>query len=285
VIAVQTVDGLQQPSALENLRSLPPLPTYLRQVWDRRWFIVRVPTEELRAENSTTSLGSWWHLLNPLLFLGVYYVLFSVGLRADATIKHFTTYLSIGIFFFRYSEQAAQRGSRALTNNASLILSVRFPRLILPLTGVVTALIYLAIGMVALVIIAFADGALPRPSWLLVIPLIMLQTVFNTGLAALLARAVFQVHDVQNMIQHVFRVLFYASGVLFPVSAFFSDRWLIAFVVNPFFAFVSLYRWAILGDPAPSGTVLSALVWSAVIAVVGVWWFRRGELNYGRREF
>lgn len=273
------------PSALENLRSLPRLPQYLAQVWDRRWFIWRVPVEELRAENSTTSLGSLWHLLNPLLFLGVYYLLFSVGLRAGGTIAHFTTYLSIGIFFFRYSEQSAHRGGRALLGNMPLVLSVRFPRLILPLTGVVGALLYLVIGLLALLVIALADGAFPRLSWLAVIPLVGLHTLFNIGIASLLARAVFHVHDTQNLIQHVFRVLFYASGVLFPVTAFFSERWLIVFVLNPFFAYVSLYRWAILGIETPTGTLASAVVWSVGLLVAGVWWFRKAELSYGRQEF
>lgn len=282
---MEAVAGRPEPSALENLRSVPPLPLYLRQVWDRRWFILRVPAEELRAENSTTTLGSVWHLLNPLLFLGVYYLLFAVGLRVDENTQHFTTFLSIGLFFFRYSEQSAQRGSRALLGNMALVLTVRFPRLILPLSGVVGALFYLLIGLVALVIIALLDGAFPRASWLLVIPLIALHTLFNAGLAALLARAVFHVHDVQNMIQHVFRVLFYASGVLFPVTSFFSDRWLVAFVANPFFAFVSLYRWVILGVEPPGGTLASAFVWSIGLLVCGVWWFRRAELTYGRQEF
>lgn len=273
------------PSALENLRVVPPLPLYLRQIWDRRWFVWRVPNEELRAENSSTSLGSLWHLLNPLLFLAIYYVLFS-RLRAGASVKNFTTYLGIGIFFFRYFEQSAHRGGRSLIRNMSLIMSVRFPRLILPLTGVIGALLYLLLGLVPLLAIALFDGAYPRVGWVAVVPLLVLQSVFNLGLAAFFARAVFHVHDVLNLIQHVFRVLFYASGVLFPITAYFTGpRWALIFTLNPFFAFISLYRWALLGVAPPTGTLLSAVVWAVVVGVGGTWWFRSAELSYGREEF
>lgn len=273
------------PSALENLRVIPPLPQYLRQIWERRWFVWRVPSEELRAENSSTSLGSLWHLLNPLLFLGIYYLLFSVGLRAGGSIEHFTTYLSIGIFFFRFFEQSAHRGGRALIRNMPLVMSVRFPRLILPLTGVVGALMYLLLGMIPLFAISLLDGAFPRVSWVAVLPLIVMQAAFNLGLAAFFARAVFHVHDVQNLIQHLFRVLFYGSGVLFPVTAFFSGRWVLIFTANPFFAFISLYRWALLGVEPPTGTLLSAIGWTLVALIGGVWYFRSAELSYGREEF
>lgn len=264
---------------------MPPWPLYLRQIWDRRWFVWRVPSEELRAENSSTSLGSLWHLLNPLLFLAIYYVLFAVGLRAGRGIDHFTTYLSIGIFFFRYFEQSAQRGGRALIRNMPLVMSVRFPRLILPLTGVVGALLYLLLGLVPLFVISLIDGAFPRVSWLGVIPLLVMQTGFNLGVAAFFARAVFHVHDVQNLIQHFFRVLFYGSGVFFPVTSFFSGKWVVLFTLNPFFAYISLYRWALLGIAPPSGTLWSAIGWSVVALVGGVWYFRSAELSYGRQEF
>ena len=78
---------------------------------------------------------------------------------------------------------------------------------------------------------------------------------------------------------------FYVSGVLFPVEAFFSDRWVPFFVANPFFAYVSLHRWAMLGIEPPTGTVISAVAWALVALVGGVWFFRRGELRYGRHEF
>lgn len=274
-----------RPSALEDLRTLAPWPQYLRQVWDRRWFVLRVPVEELRAENATTSLGSLWHLLNPLLFLAVYYMLFFVQLRAGGGIEHYLTYLSVGIFFFRYCEQSAHRGGRSLVGNMPLVLSVRFPRLILPMSGVVIAMLYLLLGFIALVVIALLDGAYPRATWLYIIPILVLQTMFNIGLASFLARAVFHLHDIENLTQHLFRVLFYASGVLFPVEAFVSGTWLVVFTLNPFFAFVAAYRWAFLGVAAPNGTLISILVWSFGAMLAGIWYFRRAELRYGRQEF
>ena len=89
------------------------------------------------------------------------------------------------------------------------------------------------------------------------------------------------VADVQQVLPFIFRLGFYASGVLFNVEAYVeTHRWM--FDLNPMYCFITINRWAVLGGELDPVIVASIAVWTVVIAMAGVLWFRRGEDRYGR---
>jgi teichoic acid transport system permease protein len=111
---------------------------------------------------------------------------------------------------------------------------------------------------------------------------VLLQLLFNLGLALMAARASAKYLDIQQLLPFVFRLLTYASGVLFYVDEYVADStWRLLFELNPFYAFVSLYRVVVLSYPLNDHTLLVAPVASVIALVFGFWWFRRAEREYG----
>jgi teichoic acid transport system permease protein len=84
-----------------------PLRDYIREVWRRREFAVTVPMGELRANNQDTALGQLWHLLNPLLLVGVYYFMFGLILQIDERrgmdIDDYLQFLIVGVLTFNFT--------------------------------------------------------------------------------------------------------------------------------------------------------------------------------------
>jgi len=111
---------------------------------------------------------------------------------------------------------------------------------------------------------------------------VALQLVFNLGIALIVARASNHFGDIRQVLPFIFRLLLYASGVIFYVNEFVEESsWRLLFELNPFYAFVSIHRWAILGFEMPAYSMIVAPVSAALTLVLGFLWFRAAERQYG----
>lgn len=254
---------------------------YLRQVWDRREYIVYVAVSQLRAQRMTTVLGNLWHLLNPALQITVSYIIFGVLLGTDRGVDNFIAFLAVGIFAYQFSTRSTMQGTRSIAGNMSLIKSFMFPRVVLPLTSTTASFLAFLPTVIVMFGVVLVTGESPRWSWLVLPVVVALQIPFNLGAAMIAARAAFIIPDLQQLLPFVFRLVFYSSGVLFLVDAYVENptyRWF--FIFNPFYGFVSLYRWVVLGTSLETAVVPVLCAWSAVALVGGFLWFKAGERSY-----
>jgi teichoic acid transport system permease protein len=255
----------------------------LRRVWALRHFLWYSAVSELRARQMLTFLGNLWHLLNPALHIFVYYVVFGVIIGTDRGVDNFLPFLAIGVFSFDHMRRVVIGGSSSLISNRGLIQSISLPKTVLPLSLATAEIVSFAFPAIVMIVVALITGERPMLSWVLLAPIYVLQILFVTGLAFIGARITFYVKDFENILRILFRFAFYMSGVLFLVDRFVSsDSMRRVIDLNPFYDYVTLYRWAIMGMPISKLAVLSACVWPVVSIVVGYWWFRGREQDYGR---
>jgi teichoic acid transport system permease protein len=259
---------------------------YLRAIWRMRDFVLQVPLGRLRAQTHSTVLGGLWHLLNPLLFAGVYYFVFGVVFRGREGIPNYAAFLIAGLFSFLYTQRVATTGAGAITSNRSLIGQVNFPRASLPLSATLAETISHGWSMLALLGIVLLTGESVSPEWLLLLPLLTLQCIFNLGLALIVARLGFRFRDVQQFLPYALRMWMYLSGIFYSL-AFVESRvseagWLIElFEWNPAYAYATLTRAALLeGQEAGLQVWLVAAVWALLLVVGGFFFFRRREIEY-----
>jgi teichoic acid transport system permease protein len=256
---------------------------YLQEVWDRREFAFEVPLGQLRAQHMNTFLGNLWHVLNPLMIMGVYYLLFGVILGTSRGTPNFLAFLAVGVFMFNYTQRAVSAGAVSVFANAGLIRAIYFPRAILPLQAVIGQTLSFLPAIATMLFVTILSGVFPRPTWALLVPLVALQAMFNFGAALVVARIGDSYRDFTNVLPHVFRVLIYMSGAMYSVDRFIHSaltRHL--FELNPMYSFISLARGAVLGLPTTIGMYLSVIGWTVVLLVGGFFYFRAGEHAYGR---
>ncbi len=269
---------------LKLLGVRPSLWNYLTDVWRRRDFAKEIASGEVRGQNMDTVLGNVWHILNPLLMAGVYMLIFGVILdiaRAD----NFPAFIVVGVFVFHFSQKTIMSGARSITANEGLIRSIRFPRAVLPLSTVLGHTFAFVPSVVIMLIIAVSTGERINVWWLLLVPIFLVQLLFNVGATFIVARLTDLFRDLTNVLPFVFRLLFYMSGVLYSVDRF-VDAGLMreAFNYNPFFVYVSLMRGPVLAEFEPLDPQLAIIgvVWALVLLVAGFLFFRAGEERYGR---
>lgn len=265
------------------------LKDYVRDLWDRREFAYTLPLGELRAQNQNTVLGQFWHLLNPLMLVFVYWLVFDVFLSRGGGDRsnlfggeNYVGFLVAGIIPYTYTSKAMQSGARMIVANRKLVQTINFPRAVLPLSALLTETIAMAPALFVMFALLILTGETITWSWLLVIPAFALQTVFNAGLAFYTSRMTFHFQDVQQLLPYLLRILFYMSGIIFAIDQV-PEPYLTILLINPLNAFVNIYREATLAEPG--GGPLSweiALAWTVVIAVTGFLYFRAAESEYGR---
>lgn len=268
----QLVD-LTQPSA--------PV-AYLREVWRRRDFAVLVPVQDLRAQNMGSALGQLWHLLNPALMVAVYFLIFGLVIDTSRGVDNFLGFLVVGVVWFHLTQRVVQDAAVSIPRNLGLIRSVQFPRILLPAAAVIGQTAAFVPALVLALAAVIATGERPSLRWLALIGVLAAQFVFNFGAALLVARIGAAVPDVRQLLPHVFRLLFYASGVIFSVDAFVtSESWRRVFALNPLYDVITCARWCLLGEPADSWAVFGMLAWGAVLLVLGFAVFWRSDQRLG----
>lgn len=266
--------------AHENARLVP----YLTELWNRRSYLWYVSANELRSRQVTTVLGNLWHLLNPALTIGVYYLIFGLLLNTTRGVENFILFLTVGLFLFQYTQKATIDGASSIINNNGLIKAIHFPRALLPITSTVTETLALASTVVVMYGVALITGEAITWRWLMMPGVLGMMFVFNLGAAMLAARLTTHFRDTTQILPFVFRLLLYASGVIFNVEAYAADDPFVRmlFTLNPMYCFVSLGRWCLMAGNLRGSLLLSASLWTVAILVVGFLWFRAAEERYAR---
>lgn len=277
----------------------PSLLTYFRQLWTRRFFITTYSRSQSVAQYSNSIMGQLWQVVTPLLNAGVYLLIFGLILQVSRGIDNFIVFLVIGIFVFTYTQRSVSAGSRAISGNLSLIRALHFPRATLPLTATVVQLRQLLVSMVVLFGIVLVvpvnligDKPMESPepltwAWLLVIPVLLLQTLFNLGMSFIFARVGSRTIDIQQLLPFALRVWMYSSGVIFSIPDRMGGR-VPDFVVdimmaNPAAVYIELMRDALMeSHRAPSFAWPLAVAWAVAIFCIGFTYFWVAEEKYGR---
>jgi teichoic acid transport system permease protein len=268
---------------------LPSLPDYSRQLWSYRHFIASYANAKVSSALGRTKLGIFWQVLTPLINAAVYYVIFGVILNTKSGVDNFVPYLCTGVFIFGFTQSVVQAGIQAISGNLGLIRALHFPRASLPLAITMVEIRNMLASLAVLMIIVLGFGEAITWEWLLVVPIFLLQTIFNAGLAMGVARLGSKVADFKQLVPFIMRIWLYGSAVLYPVTRF-SDHlsgWKLHLVeANPLLVFIDLMRHSLMEDVplAASPTVLwlEAIGWAAVVGLGGYVYFWRGEKGYGR---
>ncbi|MFF7362016.1 ABC transporter permease [Streptomyces sp. NPDC008125] len=269
----------------------PGLFAYVRQLWGRRHFILAFSRAKLTAQYSQAKLGQLWQVATPLLNALVYYLIFGLilGTRKGMDQEVFIPFLVTGVFVFTFTQSSVMAGVRAISGNLGLVRALHFPRASLPVSFSLQQLQQLLYSMIVLIIVAVSFGSYPTLSWLLVVPALLLQFCFNTGLALVMARLGSKTPDLAQLMPFVMRTWMYASGVMFSITVMLQDKpqW-IANVLqyNPAAIYMDLVRFALIdgygAENLPAHVWAVATAWALVVGALGFVYFWKAEERYGR---
>ncbi|MEI7034912.1 ABC transporter permease [Streptomyces pratensis] len=269
----------------------PTLGAYVRQLWGRRHFITAFATAKLTAQYSQAKLGQVWQVMTPLLNATVYYFIFGVLLDTRRGVEDFVPFLVTGVFIWTFTSSSITAGMRAISGNIQLVRALHFPRASLPVALALQQVQQLLFSLAALFLILLVFGQYPQPSWLLAVPALALQALFNTGVSMAVARLTARTPDIAQLMPFVLRTWMYSSGVMWSLDSLLAgDRVphavLVALEYNPAALYIDLMRYALIdsftGAHLPPHVWAAAAGWALVCGVAGFVYFWKAEETYGR---
>jgi ABC-2 type transport system permease protein len=227
-------------------------------------------------------LGYLWSLMRPLMLFGVLYVVFSEVVRLGDGVKNYPVLLLLNIVLFTFFQEATQNAVTSAVLRENLVRKMHFPRMVIPLSTVLTAAFNMMVNMAAVFVFLVAYGVNPRASWLLFPLIVLLFVTFTAGVAMLLSALYPRYRDVAPIWAVLSTILFYGSPVLYPIEAVPED-WRAVVLANPLAALLESARVAVVDASAPTvveaaGSELAWLVPTIVfvaLCALGFWIFNR----------
>lgn len=259
----------------------------LREVWQYRDLLLALAERDTKLRYRQTALGPIWVLLQPLIASGVFAVVFGkIAKLSSGSIPYFL-FAYVGALGWNAFQVTLNRSSGSLVSNAHLVAKVYFPRLILPLSTLLTALIDLGVslGLLAILLlvnhIPFGTGLLLIPVWLLLFMTLGLGVGLITGSLMVTYRDIGQIQGVLIQFGQ------YATPVGFSVAQILertSQKFAILFTINPLTYLIEGLRWSVFGNlsggaPSPAGVAYAAIM-SVLILFFGMALFGREERRF-----
>lgn len=220
----------------------------------------------IRSEARQTTLGYLWWLLDPLLFIGVYYLVFGVILKSKT--DDFIVFLIIGILAFQWFQMSITQGAATIHSAGALIKQVKLPKAMFPLSKILHNFWQFLFVFFAYALVVYLFLGQKMTVHLVALPAVILaQLVLTTGLSLVLAVAFPFFPDIKHVLQPVLRGLLFVSGVFFPVSKV-PDELRFFFFLNPMALLIEAYRACVLRHEWPGFTGLGILVMTGVMLIV-----------------
>jgi ABC-2 type transport system permease protein len=230
-----------------------------------------------------SALGYLWSLMRPLALFGVLYLVFSHILKFGEDIPHYRDLLLLNIVLFTFFTEATGQAVRAVLNRETLVRKMHFPRMVIPLSVVVTSMLNLAGNLVAVFVFILIDGVEPRWTWLLLPLLIVPLVMFTAGVSMILSSLYVSYRDIGPIWTVLSQLLFYATPVLYAIEKVDPPGLRKVLLSNPLAAILQqARRWLI--DPAAPGAAhaIGGFPWwllpvAVFVAVCGggLWIFNR----------
>jgi ABC-type polysaccharide/polyol phosphate export permease len=247
-----------------------------------RFLFEQMVRRELRQKYKGSVLGVLWYLVNPLVLMGAYSLMFSVVLKS-ATHRDYPLFLLCGIVVWVFFSQSLLAAATSLVEQAPLVKRVRFPREAIPTATVTVQLMTFGVLLALLIPVALAVRGSAGVALLLLPVVVAALFAFTLGLSLVVAGLHAHFRDVAPIVTAALLPWFFVSPIFFGADDFpgrASHPWLGTVLgwVNPIAPFIEGTRKILYDGVAPGwGTVLYVVVAGAVALAVGVVAFRRLE--------
>lgn len=250
---------------------------WLLRVWKARRLLWSLAVRDLRVQYAQTFLGLIAAAAQPLAGLLVFTVFFAhlVKVEVPGNVPY-SLYAFTGMMGWFLMTYIVTRGGTSLVSNQALITRVEFPKLILPLTKVLTGLFE---AMVSLVLLLAMMAILGHPaSWRIVfLPCFLLaDVILGLSAAIWLAALSIRFRDIQHFGPYVVNLAIWLTPVFYP-STLVPAEYAIFLYLNPATAIVEGLRWSVLGTPLPSPMYWLSALPVALLFLMGLWYFRSIE--------
>ena len=251
----------------------------LRELWAYRELLYYLTWRDVLVRYKQAVLGVAWAILQPLLTMIVFTVVFNraLGVKSPDPGVPYEVFSFAGLLPWQFFSGALSRSGMSLVGNSNLLTKVYFPRLVIPMSAVLAGLVDFVISFIVLLVLMATFGVFP--SWQIVtIPLFVVLAVLTAlGVSLWLSALNVLYRDVQYIIPFLVQLWMFVSPVIYSIDNVPAGPLRVIYSLNPMTGVIGGFRWALYGKALPGGSVWLSVGVVVVLFIGGLFYFKRME--------
>ena len=245
----------------------------LKEYRDLFYFLV---WRNIKARYAQTILGFSWAILNPLIQIVIFTVIFGKVAKIPTDGIPYFLFSSVAIIPWSYMSQSMSGSSQSLVSGQNMLGKVYFPRLIFPLTAVLSNLVNFGISMGIILGVIIYYRVTPTWNLLLFPVLVMMMMGIAAGVGMWLSSMAIRFRDLRFVMSFLIRMLMYSAPIVYSASSI-PENYRILYSLNPIVAVIEGFRACLLGTPIPWLYIWPGMIPAAILFISGALYFKRME--------
>jgi lipopolysaccharide transport system permease protein len=248
---------------------------YLKEVWHSRALIYSFAVRDLKVQYAQTYLGVLWSIVQPLTGLLIFVFFFQRVMHIPLKVPY-AVFAFTGMMGWFYFTQLVGQAGTSLMNNQHLIKKVSFPRLVLPLSKVMTGLVEFSISFALLIILMLVTGVSFSPKIIFLPLVVVANIVIGLSVGIWLSALTIRYRDFHHIIPYLIGFGIWLTPVFYPTTIVPREFDLI-YYFHPVANVIALYRWIFIGTPLEMMKIVSSFSVAAGFFILGLKYFIRNE--------
>jgi lipopolysaccharide transport system permease protein len=277
----QSADHLPVPDRIIRIEASKGwVPLKLNELWEYRELLYFLTWRDIKIRYKQTALGAAWAIIQPVFTMLIFSIFFGRLAKMPSDGIPYPIFSMAGLVPWTFFVYGLSQSSNSLVGSQNLIKKVYFPRLVIPISSLLSGMVDFLIAFLILVCMMLYYGIVPGLASLWLVFFLVLTLVCSLGVGLWLSALNVEYRDVRFAIPFLTQFWMFATPIAYP-SSLLSEPWRTVYGLNPMVGVVEGFRWALLGTNTQPGPIIFASVGAAlVILVTGAFYFRRMERTF-----
>ncbi|UCC50450.1 MAG: ABC transporter permease [Anaerolineaceae bacterium] len=252
----------------------------LRDLWEYRELSYFLTWRDIKVRYKQTVLGAAWAVIQPLFTMLIFSLFFGMLASVPSDGVPYPVFTYAALVPWGFFANGLSNSSSSLVDSANLIRKVYFPRLVIPVSAVLSGVVDFVLAFVVLLGMMLFFGIVPTKNIIWLPPLLLLALVTSLGAGLWLSAMNVQFRDIRYAVPFLINAWMFATPIAYP-SSLLEEPWRTLYGINPMAGVVEGFRWALLGtDTMPGSMVLVSAVVAVLLLISGTYYFRRMERTF-----
>lgn len=252
----------------------------IRELWEYKELLYFFLWRDFKVRYKQTVLGVGWAIIQPLVSMVIFTIIFGRLAKIPSDGIPYPIFSYAALLPWSFFSQGLNGASHSMVGNSNLIKKVYFPRLIIPLAGILSGIMNFLLSFIVLLLMMLYFGIMPTIN-ILWLPLLLLLALCTSLSVSLWLSALFvQFRDIGSVIPFLIQIWFFCTPVVYP-SSLLQEPWRTIYSLNPMVGVIEGFRWALLStDTAPGPMIIVSSLVVLFLLTGGILFFRRLEKTF-----
>jgi len=248
----------------------------LKELWHHRELLYFLVWRDIKVRYKQTILGATWAILQPFLMMVVFSLFFGKFMKVPREGIAYPLFSYAAILPWMVFSEGVTRSTNSVIQSSNLITKVYFPRLIMPLSSIISPLIDFGFAFLVFIGLMFYYGFPPSIKILLLPVFLLLALITALAVGLWLSAINVQYRDVRYTIPFLIQFWFFASPVVYSSTSL-PKSWQLFYSLNPMVGVIEGFRWILLGTAPPGSLMIVSITIVLIMLISGAFYFRRTE--------